>query len=100
MLDLQPFGQIGNASCAAAGHAFYGEQELMLLGLESGRPGGVFAESEKAANLIAELGYGLIVRKLEFDRSTFRSHSYISYHDISCNLCHWTAALCFLGTRV
>ena len=37
----------------------------MLLRLESRSAGSVFAEAEKAPDLIAELGNGLIVRKFE-----------------------------------
>jgi len=71
MLNLQTLSQIGNTSGSAAGHTFYGKQELMLLRFEPGGTGGVFAESEKAANLIAKLGDCLVVGEFEVGGSTF-----------------------------
>jgi hypothetical protein len=64
MLDLQSFREIRNTSAPGAGHALYSKQELVLLRLKPRGTGCVFAESEKATNLVAKLGYGLVVREL------------------------------------
>jgi len=77
VLNLQPFRQVGDASASSAGHAFYGKQKLVLLRLESSRARYVFAESEKAADLVAKFGDGLIVRKLKVGRNLLWSHIYI-----------------------
>jgi hypothetical protein len=49
----------------------------MLLRLESRSAGGVFAESEKAPDLQAELGNGRILRKFEVIGNLLRSTIYI-----------------------
>lgn len=61
MLDLQPFGQIADGRAVGSGEAFRGQKKLVVLRLDVAEPGGLFAEMEKAADLIPKFRQGLII---------------------------------------
>jgi hypothetical protein len=63
MPNLQPFCENPDRWPLAAGESFDGEQELVLAWLDTGRPRFAFTEREEAADLIAKLGQGLVIRQ-------------------------------------
>ena len=54
--DLKTVGEFGDSGELSRGKAFDGEEELVLLGLDSMGAGGFFAVTEKFADLVAEFG--------------------------------------------
>ena len=69
MLDLHPAGDFANTRAYSIRHAFDGQHELVLTALQARVFYSLFAEMEKLANLIAELGQCLVVREGEFFHS-------------------------------
>ena len=61
MPNQQMPGDFSYGGSMRAGKRADGQQALMLLRLEPRRPGGLFAEMEKAADLKAEIGERSIV---------------------------------------
>ena len=63
MLELQAFGKL--AYGRLAGICFDGQEQLMLGRLQAGAPGGLLAKTQEAADLVAELGQGLVVGRAQ-----------------------------------
>jgi hypothetical protein len=59
MAKAQPFGYVGHGCFGVVWGSGYVEQELVLLGVETGFGGTALAELEELAEGVAELGQGL-----------------------------------------
>jgi hypothetical protein len=59
MAQAKPVGDVGDGGFHAVGGPGNLEQKLMLLGLQAGLSGGLFAEVQEAAESVAEFRQGL-----------------------------------------
>ncbi len=62
VLNLQPFRQFADARPPTFRQALQCQHQLVLARLESSLAGSFFAEAEKPADLVAQLGQGLVIR--------------------------------------
>lgn len=93
VLDLHPAGDFANTRAHSIRHALYRQHELILAALQARVFYSLFAEMEKLADLIAELGQSLIIREGELFHSAAdvkgfslrHAKAIISYNDI-CSL--------------
>jgi hypothetical protein len=69
VLDLHPAGDFANTRAHSIRHALYRQHELILAALQARVFYSLFAEMEKLADLIAELGQSLIIREGELFHS-------------------------------
>lgn len=94
MLELQSLCQFANGRLAPLGQPSDGEEELVLLRLQSSGPGRFLATAEKAPQLVPELGQRLVVsvgRRLH----RYRLQAIISCHDVygsGSTLAEWCGA--------
>src|SRR5579863_901103 len=79
MLNLQAFGQFAHKRRHAGWKPFQRKHQLMLMGLQTGSACRLFAEAQKAANLVAEFRQRLIVRKDFRFRHIYIVSRYIVY---------------------
>ena len=78
MPKLQALREIAHGGLAAM--SFHGQQQLVLRRFEAGETRRLFAEMQKAADLVSELGQRLVVGRGQFVRAMPLLE--ISYHDI------------------
>jgi hypothetical protein len=69
MLDLQPFREHSNCCLSRLRQALNRQQRLMLLRLDPGGTGSLFAEIQKTPDLITKVGQRLIIE------TVMRAHS-------------------------
>jgi len=77
VLHLKPLGQLADRRLPVPREALHGEQELMVLGLDTGGSGRLRAESEEPADLVAELGQGPVGARRHPPPGRF----FVSFHD-------------------
>jgi hypothetical protein len=65
VLDLEPFGEVGNTRLLVIRFALDGQQELMVLWFDSRLVGRCLAEAKETPDLIAKIGQRLVIG--EFD---------------------------------
>jgi len=61
VLKLEAFGENADRGALAGRETFDREHGLVLLGLEAGGTGGLFAEAEEAADFVAQIGECVVV---------------------------------------
>lgn len=74
VLNLQPFGDEGDARLRVVGLPLQCQQKLMMLRLNAGLSRCFFAEAHETADLVAKLGESLVVGLFNFVVSA-HSHS-------------------------
>lgn len=76
MLDLKTFGKQTHSGAGRSRQTLNGKQRLILLRLNAGRAGRLFAQILKAAHLISKFGQGAIIGV--FVGGSFQGHANIS----------------------
>jgi hypothetical protein len=67
MLQMETLGEVADRGLAIGRSALDGEEQLVVLRLETGGASGLLAQIQEAANLIPELSQGTIFRVLHDD---------------------------------
>ena len=77
--ELEPLGDLADGRDPARREPLHGEEQLVLLGLEPGRPRRLLAEVQEAADLVPELGERTVRRAGDAlrggDRTRARRHA-------------------------
>src|SRR5581483_9678372 len=77
VLEVQTLGELADGRLLPGGVAADGEQELVLLGLDPGGAGGLLAEVDEAADLVAQLGERAVLVGTQVGLKRLHAEDYI-----------------------